>query len=375
MPRLSHRATWDQNCSFTSFLIFEAQRNEETEVLLKNLDLLHITSSCGDRYEEDDFLGKNTATVRDVLYSLFSAYDKKEAQKMLKNVWPVQLGESDKGFREAILSWISTLKENHAGAFFLQELNSRVLLQTATPRRSMFLTELSTLVLENTLKDEVDLTGDAVPLCTFNFSTRKNACTSIALQAEQRSIEEECVEIEGETPDDGPTKELEMIDDEQTMWDEVVTTRMQQVGEWLAQRDGVIAIDLISELEKCLELSKQFLEGYDQKAHGDWHDSEEQASKHVDSIMKSLERIHAQRETLEKIHADISKCCWDEACKSIDSGTANEPLEVQTGFTGAPVSVENLTGQPADTLMCSNTLQEEISDLCKLFEKMCIQSS
>lgn len=288
-------------------------------------------------------------------------------------------------------------KENHAGAFFLQELNSRVLLQTATPRRSMFLTELSTLVLENTLKDEVDLTGDAVPLCTFNFSTRKNACTSIALQAEQRSIEEECVEIEGlleklasfsntqlqksslllenETPDDGPTKELEMIDDEQTMWDEVVTTRMQQVGEWLAQRDGVIAIDLISELEKCLELSKQFLEGYDQKAHGDWHDSEEQASKHVDSIMKSLERIHAQRETLEKIHADISKCCWDEACKSIDSGTANEPLEVQTGFTGAPVSVENLTGQPADTLMCSNTLQEEISDLCKLFEKMCIQSS
>ncbi|XP_037503872.2 uncharacterized protein LOC119378886 [Rhipicephalus sanguineus] len=184
----------------------------------------------------------------------------------------------------------------------------------------MFLTELSTFLLENKLKDEVSLASDAAPLGLLKFSTTKNTCTYNALQAEQRSIEEQCVEIEGflkkwasfsstllrklsllaesETPDDGPTKELEMIDDEQTMWDEVVTTRMQQVGEWLAQRDGVIAVDLISELEKCLELSKPFLEGYNQKAHGDLHLSEELASKHVDSMMKSLKRIHARRQVV-----------------------------------------------------------------------------
>ncbi|KAL1434198.1 hypothetical protein MTO96_011841 [Rhipicephalus appendiculatus] len=354
-------------------------RREETALLLKNLELLHITSSRGERYEEDDFLGKNTsATVRDVLYGLFNAYDKKEAQKKLKNVWPVKLGETEKEFREAILSWFSTLKENHAGAPFLEEFNSRVLLQTGTSRCSMFLTELSTFVLENKLKDEVDLAGDAVPLGAFKFSTRKNTCSYIALQAEQISNEEQNVEIEGllkqwasfsstllrklslleenEMPDDGPTKKLQMIDKELTMWDEVVTTRIQQVEEWLARQDGVIPIDLISELEKCHELSKQFFKGYDQKANGDQHLSAELASKHKEFMNKSLERIHAKRETLEKIQEDIRKQL-DEAQKSIDLVMTDEPLEMQTGLIGASDSVEDLAGQLADALMCGNTPQ------------------
>nr|XP_037289934.1 uncharacterized protein LOC119184744 [Rhipicephalus microplus] len=213
----------------STFAVKGQPRREETVLLLENLDLLHITSSRGERYEEDDFLGKNTsATVRDVLYSLFNAYDKKEAQKKLKNVWPVKLGETEKEFREAILFWLSTLKDNHAGAAFLHEFNSRVLLQTGTPRC------LSS---------------------SPSFFHKKNTCTSVALQAQQASDEKQCREIESllkqwesfssillrelgllaenEIPDDGPTKKLELSHKNQTMRNEEAMTALQQAEEWL----------------------------------------------------------------------------------------------------------------------------------------------
>ncbi|KAL3206549.1 hypothetical protein MRX96_010620 [Rhipicephalus microplus] len=357
----------------STFAVKGQPRREETVLLLENLDLLHITSSRGERYEEDDFLGKNTsATVRDVLYSLFNAYDKKEAQKKLKNVWPVKLGETEKEFREAILFWLSTLKDNHAGAAFLHEFNSRVLLQTGTPRCLMFLTELSTLVLGNKLKEEVYLMGDAVPLGALKFSTKKNTCTSVALQAQQASDEEQCMEIESllkqwesfssillrelgllaenEMPDDGPTKKLELSHKNQTMRNEEAMTALQQAEEWLQIQGSLVPTDLIRDLQECTELSKHFFQDDEQKANGDQHFSSQLASTARESVNKSLEKIHAKRQKLEVMAVDIG-IRLDEARKIINLGADDEPSDTESEIS---VSVQDLADELVDALMCSD---------------------
>ncbi|KAH6938628.1 hypothetical protein HPB50_011208 [Hyalomma asiaticum] len=186
---------------------------------------LSLSDTCTPR---DDFRGKNAAVaVRHVLHGLYNAYDKKTAQKKLKNVWPVKPGETDKEFRGAIASWITTLQENHSGSSFLQGFSAALLLRPGTPQCSMFLALLSGYVLQDRLKDKLELAGDAVPLNVLKFATQQDVSSRVALQRELTALEAENVELE-------------------------------------------------RGLKKCSEFCSKFLQGYDKKAsQGDYWFNEE----------------------------------------------------------------------------------------------------
>ncbi|KAL3246179.1 hypothetical protein MRX96_057912 [Rhipicephalus microplus] len=298
-----------------TFVPFESgRRKEEIFLLLKNLELLNIKSSSGTAYFVNDFFGKHTSvTVREVIYGLLNAYDKKEARKFMKNVWPIKPRQGEQDFRDAIVSWLSTLKDKHPEAAFLQVRNLHILLPAGTPRNLLFLTELSALVLERKLNEEVDLAGDAVPPAAIKSATRKNTCTATALQAQLISDEEQCRKIrkvrvkrlgkaacaiqipietcehdelskinewksllsdllqelgipaKNEMPDDDLTEELQLTLDSQAAKYKEVMMAVNEAIRWLRRRDSVVPTDLIGDLQECIEFSKHFFNDDEQK--------------------------------------------------------------------------------------------------------------
>lgn len=352
-------------------------QRRELQPLIKNLELLHISSSNGERFEEEDFRGKNAAVaVRHVLHGLYNAYDKKTAQKKLKNVWPVKPGETDKEFRGAIASWITTLQENHSGSSFLQGFSAALLLRPGTPQCSMFLALLSGYVLQDRLKDKLELAGDAVPLNVLKFATQQDVSSRVALQRELTALEAENVELERQLKEWLPdiclslqhkslsrersmlsesADELTKIHKELREQNELIQTRIAQIEEQCALQDGLIPIDLVGGLKKCSEFCSKFLQGYDKKACEEMHLNAAMASMHMDTIKKSLERIHEQRKILEEMLQKIKQRACD-ICVSLNLGTAEKPLKVTTGSTRrAPINVEDFVEQLSAAYISRNT--------------------
>ncbi|XP_075736108.1 dim gamma-tubulin 6 [Rhipicephalus microplus] len=310
-----------------TFVPFESgRRKEEIFLLLKNLELLNIKSSSGTAYFVNDFFGKHTSvTVREVIYGLLNAYDKKEARKFMKNVWPIKPRQGEQDFRDAIVSWLSTLKDKHPEAAFLQVRNLHILLPAGTPRNLLFLTELSALVLERKLNEEVDLAGDAVPPAAIKSATRKNTCTATALQAQLISDEEQCRKIErkinewksllsdllqelgipakNEMPDDDLTEELQLTLDSQAAKYKEVMMAVNEAIRWLRRRDSVVPTDLIGDLQECIEFSKHFFNDDEQKARVKKHSSLSRVCTTWESLNDCLGKIHAMRQALEEIAA------------------------------------------------------------------------
>ncbi|XP_075537895.1 uncharacterized protein LOC142572571 isoform X3 [Dermacentor variabilis] len=320
----------------TIFVRCQPQRRE-SQLLFKNLELLHIDPLHGARFEEEDFRGKNASTtVRHVLHGLYCAYDKKAAQKKLKNVWPVKPGEPDKEFRAVIVTWISTLQENHTAARFLQGFSAALLLRPGTPQCSMFLTGLSTFVLQDRLKDKIDLANhfshEAVNLNVIKFVTQKNKSTFINLQKQHNAIEANYAdeerhlkellsdlnmslrslraEVEKYVPDES-FERLTMIHKELRDRNGLISTRVEQIEDYCALLNGLITIDLVGGLEKCNTISRQFLEGFDSKDCEEQHLSIAVANMHLDAIKKTVERLQVQRQTLERMKADIKQRLYE----------------------------------------------------------------
>lgn len=352
-------------------------QRREFQLLKKILELLHISSPNGERFEEEDFRGKNAAvTVRHVLHGLYNAYDKKTAQKKLKNVWPVKPGETDKEFRGAIASWITTLQENHSDSPFLQGFSAALLLRPGTPQCSMFLSGLSMFVLQDRLKDKLELAGDAVPLHVLKFATQQDKSGRVALRRELAALEAENIELERQHKEWLPDKclslqhmslsmessmpnesadELTKIHKELREQNELIQTRIAQIEEQCALQDGLFPIDLVGGLKKCNEFCSKFLQGYDKKACEEMHLNAAMASMHMNSIKKSLERIHEQRKILEEMLQKLKQRACD-ICASLNLGTAEKPLKMNTGSRRrAPINVEDFVEQLAAAYNSHNT--------------------
>ncbi|XP_070384652.1 uncharacterized protein [Dermacentor albipictus] len=350
--------------STTMFLRSQPQRRE-FQLLIKNLELLHIDPLHGEKLGEEDFRGKNASTtVRHVLHGLYCAYDKKAAQKKFKNVWPVKPGEPDKEFRAVIVTWISTLQENHTAARFLQGFSAALLLRPGTLQCLKFLTGLSTFVLQDRLKDKLDLAIDfshgALNLNVMKFVTQENNSTFINLQKQYNAIEADRAdeerhlkqllsdlnmslrplraEVEKYVSDESFEK-LTMIHEELYDQNELISTRVEQIEEHCAHLNGLVTIDLVGGLEKCDAISKQFLDGFDSKACEEQHLSVAVANMHLDSMKKTVERLQAQRQTLEQMKADI-KQRLRETIDSLPAEVVGEGLKIP-GVTKPRVNEED----------------------------------
>nr|XP_037270335.1 uncharacterized protein LOC119161943 [Rhipicephalus microplus] len=243
----------------------------------------------------------------------------------MKNVWPIKPRQGEQDFRDAIVSWLSTLKDKHPEAAFLQVRNLHILLPAGTPRNLLFLTELSALVLERKLNEEVDLAGDAVPPTAIKSATKKNTCTATALQAQIISDEQQCRKIESkinewksllsdllqelgipakkETPDDDLTEKLQLTLDSQAAKYKEVMMAVNEAIRWLRRRDSVVPTDLIGDLQECIEFSKHFFNDDEQKARVKKRSSLSRVCTTWESLNDCLKKIHAMRQALEEIAA------------------------------------------------------------------------
>ncbi|XP_049517747.1 uncharacterized protein LOC119441988 isoform X2 [Dermacentor silvarum] len=347
-----------------TFVRCQPQR-KESQLLIKNLELLCIDPLHGAGFKEEDFRGKNASTtIQHVLHGLYCAYDKKAAQKNLKKVWPVKPGEPDKEFRAAIFTWISTLQENPIAAPFLQGFSAALLLRPGTPQYSMFLTGLSTFVLQDRLKDKIELASDfsheALPLNVMKFSTQENKSSCVTSQKQLSEIEADyadqerhlkellsnlnlslrTLKAEVEKPDES-FERLTQIHKELRDQNELISTRMGQIEEHCALMDGIITINLVGGLEKCNAIIDQFLKGYDKKTCEEQHLSVAKANVHLDAMKKTVERLQVQRETLERMKADV-KQRLDEAIKNLPAEmVAGKGVKTTTSITRPQVNVED----------------------------------
>ncbi|KAH7978170.1 hypothetical protein HPB49_004722 [Dermacentor silvarum] len=117
-----------------------------------------------------------------------------------RNVWPVKPGEPDKEFRGVIFTWISTLQEDPIAAPFLQGFNAGLLLRPGTPQYLRFLTGLSTFVLQDRLKDQIELAVDfsheALPKNVIKFTIQENKSRFVTLHKQLNEIEADYAEQE-----------------------------------------------------------------------------------------------------------------------------------------------------------------------------------
>ncbi|XP_049516094.1 uncharacterized protein LOC119436961 isoform X2 [Dermacentor silvarum] len=306
-------------------------QKKEAQLLIKNLKLLRIDPLQG--VSEDDFRGKNASiTVRSTLHGLYCVFDRKAAEKSLNNVWPVYPGESDRGFRAAIFTWVSMLQENPTAAPFLEGFSAGLLLRPATPQFLTFLTGLSTFLLQDRLKDKIELASsfshELLPRNVIKFVTQQEKSRCVSLQKQLSEIEADCADeerhlkgllsnlrlslctlkAEAETyASDESVQRLSQMHKELRDQNRLISTRMMQIEEHCEVMDGIITLDLVGGLNKCSAISDKFMKGYNKRTCEDQRDSITWANMHLDALKRTVQHLQAQRQTLEMMKADTKQ--------------------------------------------------------------------
>ncbi|KAG0421486.1 hypothetical protein HPB47_002612 [Ixodes persulcatus] len=136
--------------------------NVNRDILLANLEVLGFP-------ERPSLTGKEAAgEARNVLHYLFTRFDEARALSSFRLRWPVDVGTSDKLFRDVAASWIQALKASpNAGSHF-DDFAPQILLYPRHLQHMAFLANFSTFVLCHWLGEraiiELPPTADAATL-------------------------------------------------------------------------------------------------------------------------------------------------------------------------------------------------------------------
>lgn len=342
-------------------------QKKEAQLLIQNLNLLRIYPLQGVSLKEEDFRGKYASiTARSILHGLYCVFDKKAAEKTFNNVWPVHPGESDRGFRAAIFTWVSMLQENPTAAPFLEGFSAGLLLRPATPQFIKFLAGLSTFLLQDRLKDKIELASsfnhELLPRNVIKFVTQqeKSRCATFQKQLDEietDSADEErhlkgllsnlrlslcTLKAEAETyTSDESVQRLSQIHKELCDLNGLISTRMMQIEEHCEMMDGIITVDLVGGLDKCSAISDKFMKAYTKKACEDQHHSVTRANMHLDALKRTVQHLQAQRQTLEMMKADTKQRLEDAIASLPAEMLAQLGAKTTASITRLQVNVED----------------------------------
>ncbi|KAM7288522.1 uncharacterized protein ISCGN_028744 [Ixodes scapularis] len=155
-------------------------------ILLANLEVLGFP-------ERPSLRGKEAASeARNVLHYLFTRFDKAKALSSFRSCWPVDVGTSDKLFRDVATAWIQTLKaSSNAGSYF-DNFAPQILLYPRHAQHMAFLADFSTFVLYRWLSEraviELPPSADAA---TLSAASAKIAAANATLQSKLAAVRQD----------------------------------------------------------------------------------------------------------------------------------------------------------------------------------------
>lgn len=299
--------------------------------MIQTLEFLKIKDTSGDKlYREEDLRGRNAAAnVQNIYCDIYNSFGRNEFRRKLRGLRPVKKGESQKPFWETVTNWITSLKKKNPDSRFLQDFNRTVLLQPGTAQSCKFLLHLSVLMLENVLRDKLEVAGNAVPLAVMKYSTKMNVVDSLKLQRKLVFLEAENVELERskqkfldsefnlalaclKTEEDCEREfddldHLEKIHNDLRKINELIFTRVNQVKQYSDLQSQLHPVDLIGGLQMVTNFMGRFLSGYDSKTCEELTKNAEAASVYIESMKKAVKRMHEQRLLLEEMLKDVKQ--------------------------------------------------------------------
>ncbi|CAN8032154.1 hypothetical protein HPB47_008651 [Ixodes persulcatus] len=155
-------------------------------ILLANLEALGFP-------ERPSLRGKEAASeARNVLHYLFTRLDKARALSSFRSCWPVDVGTSDKLFRDVATAWIQTLKASPNAGSYLDNFAPQILLYPRHTQHMAFLADFSTFVLYRWLSErtviELPPSADAA---TLSAASAKIAAANATLQSKLAAVRDD----------------------------------------------------------------------------------------------------------------------------------------------------------------------------------------